>query len=535
MAFDRMSIAAYNLLRSALLENSMGTMDVPSYLYTTLVSEATKTALTFHDSMRGSLATVLSNSLPNVPTSNELFKATKRYPIAWDPKLAMLPDQTVSSYKECCDVFSRMRNAVDAYIRADVNMLPRSLIICGGPGVGKTFQLQMAAAYGLAKGLSVATTAAMSERAITLGGRHIHYLFCLPGDSPNNVHRITDKCIRSLNKNPEKLQFLRTLDILCLDEMGYLSAEVLNVMDTVLRSVRCKSSFMGGVLTFATLDHKQLPPIRARPALLSTLVVTNFEMIKMEHSIRARTDLCLQKMISIPRMDSVDMATIRTFWDIIVKSCKHVKSWEDDAVTADMIRVVGTRKAVIEAELEYLKKVKNGGLHVVSREAETVQAVATSHGNWKPAEEQIIQRMNRCVNEVEVLHLHRHMVVECTYNKDRCWSNSQMGVVLELPLQEHLLSWKPILIMLAPVGTRMLPNGDLTKENLQNHGWKEVSIGTAPEIEHSLSRGITAKRKQYGIRPRIAMTIHRAMGGDFGKVVTCVGNSTDGHRLWLKE
>ena len=535
MAFDRMSVAAYNLIRSALLDNCLGSIEVPSYLYTSLVSEATQTALAFHNTMRKSLAKVLSCNLPNIPGWMELDGATKGCPLNWVPTLEQIPGQSEVSYNESCEVFRRTCSAIDVYINADSNKPARPLIICGGPGMGKTFQLQLAAAYGMAKGLSVAVTAAMSERAITLGGRHIHYLFCLPGDNTNNVHRIIDKSLRGLNTNPEKLQFLRTLDVLCVDEMGYLSAEVLNVMDTVLRSIRCKSSFMGGVLVFATLDHKQLPPIRARPALLSTLVITNFEMVKMEHSIRARTDSKLQTLISIPRMDSVDCGTMNTFREIIMNSCKHVNSWEDKLITTDMVRVLGTRKGVIEAESEYLKKVKKDGLMLVSREAETVQTVSSSHGNWKQAEKQIVEKLNRVVNEVELLQLHQNMVVEFTYNKDGCWSNSQMGVILDLPLQSNLDLWKPITVMLAPVGTRMLPNVPLTKASLQDQGWKEVSVGTAPEMEHSLSRGIMAKRKQYGIRPRIAMTIHRAMGGDFGKVVTCVGTSSDGHKLWLKE
>ena len=62
-----------------------------------------------------------------------------------------------------------------------------------------------------------------------------------------------------------------------------------------------------------------------------------------------------------------------------------------------------------------------------------------------------------------------------------------------------------------------------------------MKVGTAPEMEHRLTRAIHARRKQYGIRPRIAMTIHKAMGGDFGSVVSCVGASNDGYKLWQKE
>ena len=50
------------------------------------------------------------------------------------------------------------------------------------------------------------------------------------------------------------MYLLQTLDVMCIDEMGYLSAELLNVMDTVLRSIREKSSSMGGVLVLGSMD-----------------------------------------------------------------------------------------------------------------------------------------------------------------------------------------------------------------------------------------------------------------------------------------
>jgi predicted GIY-YIG superfamily endonuclease len=325
------------------------------------------------------------------------------------------------------------------------------------------------------------------------------------------------------------------LDVLCIDEMGYLSAEMLNVMDTVLRCVRCKSSFMGGVLILTTLDHQQLQPIRAKPALLSTLVVTSFQMVKMEESVRARTDLNLQRVIAISRFDTITVDNITEFKNIIIHKCQHVRSWQDSSITADMIRVVGTRKGVTLTEEEYYKEVAKKNLDVVFRSAETVQAVLSSHGNWKSAEDQIKEMLNKKVNEVENLRLHKNIMVEFTYNKPNHWSSSQIGIILDLPSQQVLNMWKPIVVMIAPVGIKKLPAGEISKVMLEQHDWKEIHVGTAPEMEHRMTRGITAKRKQYAIRPRIAMTIHRAMGGDFGQIVTRVGAVSDGYQLWLKE
>jgi len=164
-----------------------------------------------------------------------------------------------------------------------------------------------------------------------------------------------------------------------------------------------------------------------------------------------------------------------------------------------------------------------------------VQAALSSHGNWKKAEDKINQMLDKEVNEIQNLRLHKNIVVEFTYNKPNQWSNSQIGVIIDLPSQEALDRWQPIPVMLAPSGIKKLPGGGISKAVLEQNGWKSVHVGTAPEIEHRMCWGITAKRKQYAIRPRIAMTIHRAMGGDFGQIVTQVGSVNDGYQLWLKE
>jgi hypothetical protein len=61
-------------------------------------------------------------------------------------------------------------------------------------------------------------------------------------------------------------------------------------------------------------------------------------------------------------------------------------------------------------------------------------------------------------------------------------------------------------------------------------GWKLVPIGRPQENAYHLGfRGLTAKREQYGLKPRIASTIHELQGDTVAGIITeCTGN--DG--LW---
>jgi predicted GIY-YIG superfamily endonuclease len=58
----------------------------------------------------------------------------------------------------------------------------------------------------------------------------------------------------------------------------------------------------------------------------------------------------------------------------------------------------------------------------------------------------------------------------------------------------------------------------------------------APEIVHTVTgRAIKAKRQQYGMKHRIAATIHATMGCEFDKLVTAVSKQNKSYALWEKE
>lgn len=533
--FDRLCIAAYHSMRAALLEDDINSMDSPSYLYSSLQVRATTVTLGYDSDMRRNLCRVLHASHAT-PSEEHLFHATKSNPLAWTPVCQHLPGQTQASYEESCFMTQRLVNLITKYIHS-MTVCVRSLIICGAPGTGKTYQLQQAAAYCLAQGLRVAMTSLMSERAISLGGRHIHHLFCIPGRfTQRSVHKIFDSAILGLNRHPESLQFLRTLDVLCIDEAGYVPAEILNVMDMIMRYVRGNTKFMGGALVLVSMDHQQLPPIQGIPFLMSSLIVTSFNLYELQHSVRARTDLNLQRLIAITRQVIITEDLVNEFQYLVIHGCHHVQSWDDSAIRPDMIRILGKKEALRDAEKRYYQYVRNQGLRIMECQAIDMQSSVSSHGSWKEASRITINELNNVTREPQCLQLHQGLVVEMTFNRPGHWSNSQMGIIMELPEQHAIDSFLPISVFLAPVGTKLLPPGLTTTANLVTNGWRPILVGSAPELEHRYSGGMCAKRRQYGIRPRIAMTIHKAMGGDFGYVVSSVvDDGTAKYKLWAKE
>ena len=90
------------------------------------------------------------------------------------------------------------------------------------------------------------------------------------------------------------LHLLLTMNVLLLDECGQLSAQQFALIDIILRHARDSSLPFGGVLIIGTFDHYQLGAIQGLPFLLSSHILTDFTLVKLEYSVRACKDKVLQ-------------------------------------------------------------------------------------------------------------------------------------------------------------------------------------------------------------------------------------------------
>ncbi len=90
------------------------------------------------------------------------------------------------------------------------------------------------------------------------------------------------------------LHIVLTMDMMLLDECGQISAEQFALIDIIFRHARNSSLPFGGVLICGTFDHRQLGSIEGLPFLLSSHVLTDFTLVKLEHSVRAAEDKILQ-------------------------------------------------------------------------------------------------------------------------------------------------------------------------------------------------------------------------------------------------
>ncbi|WP_266366036.1 HRDC domain-containing protein [Tellurirhabdus rosea] len=130
----------------------------------------------------------------------------------------------------------------------------RNVFLTGKAGTGKTTFLH---SIKYATGKRLVVVAPTGVAAINAGGVTIHSFFQLPFGPlvPGSDRQPTRKFTK------DKLRLIRTLDLLVIDEISMVRADVLDGIDAVLRRYRNPTQPFGGVQLLMIGDMQQLPPV----------------------------------------------------------------------------------------------------------------------------------------------------------------------------------------------------------------------------------------------------------------------------------
>lgn len=147
-----------------------------------------------------------------------------------------------------------------------INNTDRHLFLTGKAGTGKTTFLSEIRSQTFKNTVVAAPT---GIAAINAGGVTLHSLFHLPFGSfvPDNSIRnasinTPQSVLAKLKMNSSKRKMLRELELLIIDEVSMLRADLLDCIDVVLRSIRRKKDHpFGGVQLLLIGDLHQLPPV----------------------------------------------------------------------------------------------------------------------------------------------------------------------------------------------------------------------------------------------------------------------------------
>ena len=479
--------------------------------------------------------------LPDMPIFVENCKSNI---CNWNPITDMekTPYQSENSFIEQKEALSIGVETIDKYCSGiDQSTFIKCFLIAGSPGAGKTFLELCLALYAISKGLYCAITAVMSKRAVQLGGKHIHKLFCLPGHNKYTLYRLAEVALIALNRKAERYFFLRKINILFIDEIGQVSAEMLGTLDVILRKLRNNDIFLGGLLIISTIDHKQLSPVRGKPFLTSPHVMTCFKAFKLHHSVRANADDSLAEIQNICRMNPIEYKQnpnlLKKLKELVGSCCTFVPNWNSPLITPEVHRIYGKKKPAKQASQEYINQVK-AQLHYTEYVQATsidVQLTYNSHEEWQPATATTSDYLDNKIKQPRTLLFFKGAQFIFTYNVEKKFSQSQLGLLLDVPSQFDVDNFKKIPILVAPPGIKSVIYNRNTDENEYIcNGWKKCLVGIAPENTYSVQGNLKAQRKQYGLKPNVTSTVHASMGDTLIKIATEISHNDSNYKLWDK-
>ena len=156
-----------------------------------------------------------------------------------------------------------------AYALRFINQTQQSVFLTGKAGTGKTTLLKEIIATTHKNTVVVAPT---GIAALNAGGVTIHSMFQLPfgGFIPDNsdpqfsdTSKFETKATlrRHFKMSGQKRTVIRNMELLIIDEVSMLRADLLDAMDYMMQTVRKKSFPFGGVQVLFIGDLLQLPPI----------------------------------------------------------------------------------------------------------------------------------------------------------------------------------------------------------------------------------------------------------------------------------
>ncbi len=157
------------------------------------------------------------------------------------------------------------------YAARYINSTQRHVFLTGKAGTGKTTFLRDIVTKTYKNTIVAAPT---GIAAINAGGVTLHSLFQLPfgsflpsnaalkpGDYETQFHT-PNSLMKAVRLNTHKRRMLQELELLIIDEVSMLRADILDAIDHILRMVRRRRSLsFGGVQLLLIGDMMQLPPV----------------------------------------------------------------------------------------------------------------------------------------------------------------------------------------------------------------------------------------------------------------------------------
>jgi hypothetical protein len=386
-----------------------------------------------------------------------------------------------------------------------INQTNRHLFLTGKAGTGKTTFLRYIREKGFKKMAVVAPT---GVAAINAGGVTIHSFFQIPPGTfiptafgfNGSDQRFMDphSLLQQLRIGAQKKELINELELLVIDEVSMVRADLLDAMDVVLRHVRRNSSTpFGGVQVLYIGDLFQLPPV-VKPdewKYLSGVYKSPFFFDAMV--IREHQPLYLELQKVYRQKDDKFIGILNNIRNNIC-SARELDTLHD-YYQPEFVAPNNDHYVTLTTHNEQANMINQRELRKLSGEPFSFKAEISGDfpDNAFPAE--------------EVLHLKKNaqvMFIKNDKGEARRYFNGKIATIHSIEHDKLIVSF--------PDENDLL---ELKKETWQNIRYTYSKVSDRIEEEE------LGSFKQYPIRLAWAITIHKSQGLTFDKAVIDAGAS----------
>jgi len=371
------------------------------------------------------------------------------------------------------------------------------IFLTGKAGTGKTTFLKNLPLKTYKRMVVVAPT---GVAAINAGGQTIHSFFQLPFGPlpPGEMNAGPRSMAAQLHRmKKQKLNLMRSLDLLIIDEISMVRADVLDAIDAVLRRVRRSQKPFGGVQLLMIGDVHQLAPVAKAeewevlspyydtPYFFGSLVLNNtpYTCVELEHIYRQHDDdfITLLNKVRNNQMDDVCVRVLNSRFkpSFVPKDEEGYITLTTHNYQADQIN---------ESKLAGIKQ-------------KTLVFKADVHGtfpeNTYPTKEELELKVGAQV-----------MFVKNDPNPEKAFFNGKIGRVVGFNDEQNSVT--------VQCGTERIEVSKLK--------WQNMEYAINPENQE-IEENEIGSFTQIPLRLAWAVTIHKSQGLTFDKVIVDAGQA----------
>lgn len=381
----------------------------------------------------------------------------------------------------------------------------QSMYLTGKAGSGKTTFLKYLRSVSQKNMVVLAPT---GVAAINAGGQTIHSFFQIPPSLyvPGDVRLRTHVPVGSTDKSTvydnfryrsDKVNLIRNLEMIVIDEVSMVRSDLLDVVDTLLRVYRKDQNPFGGVQVILIGDTFQLPPVVKGPEkdvlsrfyesefFFSAKVMKRMEPVYIElKKIYRQSE---QEFIDLLNRVRVNQATAKdymTFQSKLNPSFRPTSNDQYIILAPTNIKV----DWVNEQKLQELKTTEVSYKAVVRGEFPL---------NTRPAESDLRLKVGA-------------QVIFLKNDREKRFYNGKIGVVTDLREEE--------------VEVEIDDCGEKRKLSVSKETWMNILYRWDEKAQRVVEE-VLGTFTQYPLKLAWAITVHKSQGLTFEKVVADLGDS----------